>query len=271
MNIKELYNYGKQNLIDSHESAILCRELYGFSRTDIIIKGDSVIEDSEKFFECIKRRNKGEPLQYILGYEYFDDLKLFVKDGVLIPRADTLALVDCASELIGQNYLKGLDLCSGTGVVALAIANRCKNVNIKAIELFETPFECLLENVKMYGNGRVIAEQKDIFECFKDYQDLDFIVSNPPYIESSEIPNLQIEVQNEPHTALDGGIDGLDFYKVLVTDWAKKIKKGGFLALEIGETQAEELKVLLEKNGFIDIKVTKDLAGLDRCVVGIIA
>lgn len=268
MTIQQLYDFGKKNLPNKDESLIFCEEFYGFSRSDIILNPLTEIGNSDIFLDAVKRRQKGEPLQYILGYWYFDNLKLTVKKSVLIPREDTLVLCDIAKEFIGEKELFGLDLCSGTGAVALSVANSCNNVQIEALELFKIPFTCLCENTQKYGNGKVIPKNLDILTSYEKYSNLDFIVSNPPYIESRELANLQIEVQNEPHTALDGGENGLLFYENICKNWSKTLKNNGLLAVEIGETQAKDVIELFRENSFINVEVQKDLNGLDRVIWG---
>lgn len=268
MNLKELYNYSKKELNEEHEALIFMEEILDVKRTDIILNSDKKIERVEPFLNAVQRRKNGEPLQYILGYWYFDNLKLLVKDGVLIPREDTLVLVDCACENIKENSV-GVDLCSGTGAVALAIADRCNSVKIDAVELYDVPFECLGYNIDKYGENAVKAVKGDVFELYKSYKNLDFIVSNPPYIKSEEISTLQKEVTLEPHTALDGGNSGLDFYEAIISNWTKTLKKGGLMAFEIGESQAAEVKELMLNQGYTNINILKDFNGLDRVVYGI--
>lgn len=267
MTLKELYLYGKKNLPEEVESLILCEEFYGMNRTDIIMKPNFELDEA-RFFDAIKRRTNGEPLQYILGFWTFDDMNLTVKNGVLIPREDTMVAVNCAVDFIGNNNFHGLDLCSGTGAIALSIAKNCKNSSIEALELYPIPLECLAENIKKYGNGQVSFKKADVFEEYKNYSELDFIVSNPPYIEKKDIKTLQTEVQNEPHTALDGGEDGLDFYRIICNNWSKCLKNNGFLSVEIGETQGQDVKKLFLTNNFKNVEILKDFNGLDRAVCG---
>ncbi len=269
MNRKELYDYGRKNLKYKEESIILCEELYGFSRKDIIMSPDVVVEDTQAFFEAVKRREQGEPLQYILGYAYFDSMKLKVEEGVLIPREDSMVLVNCAVDFIKDQKLKGLDLCSGTGAIAISVENSCGKVEIEALELFKTPLKCLVFNIAHFSTGRVTCVESDVTKSFSEYKNLDFILSNPPYIKSEEISTLQTEVQNEPHTALDGGEDGLYFYKIICEKWKNALKIGGFLAVEIGDTQGEEVGSLFINNGLRDVKILKDLNNLPRVVCGV--
>ncbi len=266
MKLSNLYNVAKDK-IGSEEAQILCEEFLGFTRTQRIVNPNTEIADCEKFLDAIKRRENHEPIQYILGHWNFDGIELKVCEGVLIPRDDTATLTRECIKRIGNRELVGIDLCSGTGAIALSIAQACKNAKITALELYPLPFECLKTNVKTHGNPRVTVLNADVFTAYSQFSELDFIVSNPPYIETDEINDLQEEVKKEPVTALDGGTDGLDFYKVIVKHWTKCLKKGGFMAFEIGETQAESVSELLGSEEYINIKTIKDLNGLDRVVI----
>ncbi len=268
MTLRELYIYGKKNLQEECESLILLEEFYNKTRQDIIMTPDLEIKDYEKFYSAVEKRKQNQPLQYIIGHWDFDSLRLRVKDGVLIPREDSLSLVFTVAETLKSNVCKGLDLCSGTGAIALSLIKNCPNITVDAIELFDIPFECLVENIKNHGQSRVRAIKADIFTEYEKYSELDFIVSNPPYIARKEIATLQKEVQNEPVTALDGGIDGLDFYRVICEKWYKCLKKSGILAVEIGDTQAKEVSKLFKDNNFKNIKVINDLNSLPRVVYG---
>lgn len=219
----------------------------------------------------IEKRKTHYPLQYILGYWFFMGMKLKLKDEVLSPRDDTEVLCYEAIKHIKNNSYKGLDLCSGTGAVALGIISECKNAKIDALELYPSPWECLTENCRQYGENRVSAVRADVLkkETANKYTELDFIVSNPPYIKLEEMDELQTEVNFEPREALTDEGDGLLFYRVITENFKSSLKKGGLLAFEIGETEAEDVKNILIKNGFTGIEVVKDIAGLDRTVKGI--
>lgn len=270
MTLKELYEHGRKALGDSFEAEILCAEFLGVRRKEIIVSPEVVHKNPQHYLRAVEKRMGGAPLQYILGHWLFDGLDLKVREGVLIPREDTLPLVVEAAEFIGNKSFKGFDLCSGTGAVALGITNRCKNAAIEAVELYEQPLSCLKENIKLWGRGRVTALALNVLTESITHEGLDFIVSNPPYIESGEIPTLQEEVQREPHTALDGGIDGLVFYRVICQKWAKALRQGGLLAVEIGDTQGSAVESLFAENGFSDIRTVKDFNGLPRVVRGIL-
>ncbi len=276
--LKELYLFAKKELkeTDSPQFDALClaEEFLHADRNDIYIYGDREVSESEEtaFKEAVKKRKAFYPLQYILGYWYFRDMKLRVRDGVLCPREDTEVLVDESLERIKTIYndktVHGIDLCSGTGCVALGITRENENISMDALELFDVPFDCLKENIKLYGLGRVKETRGDVFsdETLAKYNNLDFLTANPPYISESEMSSLQAEVQKEPREALTDGGDGLKFYRRIISDWKKTVKIGGFIALEIGETQADAVKELFLENGFGDIRVKKDFGNLDRCV-----
>lgn len=269
MTYKELYNYAKTELNDSFEAQILCEEILGFSRHEVIINPNKEVLDTKKFITAIENRKSGQPLQYIIGHWEFDGMDLFVKEGVLIPREDTLILAETTKNFIGNKKMTGIDLCSGTGAVALSIANSCENVKITALELYPIPLECLKININKHSNTKVDLYKGDIFTEFPNFKDLNFIVSNPPYIESDEIKTLQIEVQKEPVTALDGGSDGLDFYKFIIENWTSCLKENGLLAFEIGETQGKQVADLMSAKGYKNVKIEKDLSNHDRVVFGI--
>lgn len=265
--VRELYLWGKKCLREPLEAAILCEEYLGADRKRIAIDGGAVPEekDAADYIKAVEKRRDGCPLQYILGYAYFCGMKLKVKDGVLIPREDTRVLVEEAVRFIGDSPMTGYDLCAGTGAVALGIASFCPGAGITAAELYPVPMECLIENMKEYGKGRVQAKKLDVTKA-ADITGLDFIVSNPPYISRGELPGLQAEVRLEPGEALDGGLDGLDFYRAIVEGWKKSLRPGGLMAFEIGDTQGEQVAHILESSGFLQVRVIKDFNGLDRVV-----
>ena len=217
--------------------------------------------------EAIKfanRRISGEPLQYILGEWEFYGLPFYVGEGVLIPRADTETLVDAALEIIGNEPLYVADLCSGSGAIAIAVAKN-SSAKVTAIEKSETAFSYLERNVERNG-AAVECVLGDLFGEWN--QNFDLILSNPPYIASAVVETLSDEVKREPKMALDGGTDGLDFYKRLTSYWKTRINAGGHLAVEIGYDQGESVFALFEQNGFENITLIKDYGGNDRVIIG---
>lgn len=207
------------------------------------------------------------------------DLTLQVGEGVLIPREDTAVLVTQAADalkrkMVDGNTLRGVDLCAGTGAVALALCSHCRGLQITAVEWYDTAYQYLLKNLASYPKLRVVPLYGDVLDARLQKKagltQLDFIVSNPPYISVQELPSLQAEVRQEPNSALNGGRDGLLFYRAIAEIWVPRLKPGGYIALEIGESQAEQVCALLRDAGLTKITVYKDLAGLDRTVTGYI-
>ena len=173
--------------------------------------------------------------------------------------------------LHGAQAPRGLDLCAGTGAVGLMLALET-GASVTAVEKFDAALGYLRENLARCPQLAVEALQGDVLEpafAASVPGGLDFIVSNPPYIETAALPGLQREVRREPQTALDGGADGLVFYRAICALWAGKLRPGGVLAVEIGEEQGEAVAALFKGAGLGDIRVHKDTAGLDRAVSGV--
>ncbi len=213
--------------------------------------------------EKAKKRAEGYPLQYILGQWEFYGLPFKVKEGVLIPRADTEILVEQLLSYAkkGQSVL---DLCTGSGCIAITAAKY--GLNAVGVELSETAFQIASENV-MLNNVQVTLVNDSIFGYEKKATPCDFIVSNPPYLTAEEMESLQKEVTFEPEMALFGGWDGLLFYRYISENYYPVLKNGGYILFEIGYKQADAVSKMLE-NKFKDIKVIKDYGGNDRVVIG---
>ncbi len=206
----------------------------------------------------------GEPLQYILGKWDFYESTFFVGKGVLIPRPETEELVEKAIDYLNnvENPIV-YDLCSGSGCIGISIAKAVKDSTVYAVEKSKDAFEYLLKNADGVKNFK--AYNKDINDEF-DFPKADLIISNPPYIKSGDLETLQKEVKEEPKMALDGGKDGLDFYRLIAEKWSSKLKKDGKLMLEIGEDQGNALKIILAFD-YYDIKVQQDIYNNDRMVI----
>lgn len=229
--------------------------------------------DKEKYkaFETlIKRRVSGEPLQYILGEWEFYSLPIKVGEGVLIPRQDTETLVDTAIELYKDiSGITVLDLCSGSGCIGLALE---KNLDLKEIVLVENSkaaIEFLKKNVKL-NNSKAEVVKGSVFDndVIDRLPQADLIVSNPPYLSSMDMENLQREVEFEPKDALFGGEDGLDFYREMAGLYISKLNSGGRLMFEIGINQGNEVSQILINAGYKNVSIIKDLCGADRVVTG---
>lgn len=197
-------------------------------------------EVEEAYFSMLKRRADKEPLQYILGSWDFYKSTFFVGEGVLIPRPETEELVDYVIKLIKKNNFRVVyDLCTGSGCIGLSIAKECPETTCYLIDYYDDALkytkknhECLkLTNVKILKHDVLST---DLF----DGDNADIIVSNPPYIESDVISTLQSEVLKEPVSALDGGEDGLVFYRAIKNIWSEKLNRGGMVAFECGEEQS---------------------------------
>ena len=199
-------------------------------------------------------------------------LELFVEEGVLIPRGDTEILVEEVLKNIDDNEsLEICDLCSGSGAIGIAIANYRNNVKVDSIDYFEKPEKVTKKNIeKLKLKDRMTFIKSDLLtEVINQGKKYDIIVSNPPYIKEEEISNLMEDVKGyEPHTALSGGLDGLVFYRKIIDDSVLVLKGKGILAFEIGYDQGEDVKKLMIEKGFKNVNVLKDLAGLDRVVIG---
>ena len=253
------------------EARLLIEGVTGMNRASQIANSNSEIsgEIQEKLISMAQKRAGHLPLQYILGKWSFMGFEFKVGEGVLIPRDDTEVLVGlCLDYLKASDGKTALDLCAGSGAVSVAL-DKLANADVTAVELSDKAYNFLLENIK----GTNIKPHKgDIFECYRDFEakSFDLIASNPPYIKTDEIETLQTEVGYEPKTALDGGADGLDFYRAIVQHWTPLLKSGGAMAFELGEGQAEYVGGLMADHGYINIKTAKDLGGTDRAIIGIL-
>lgn len=253
------------------EARLLIEGVTGMNRASQIANSNSEIsgEIQEKLISMAQKRAGHLPLQYILGKWSFMGFEFKVGEGVLIPRDDTEVLVGlCLDYLKASDGKTALDLCAGSGAVSVVL-DKLANADVTAVELSDKAYNFLLENIK----GTNIKPHKgDIFECYRDFEakSFDLIASNPPYIKTDEIEALQTEVGYEPKTALDGGADGLDFYRAIARRWTPLLKSGGAMAFELGEGQAEYVGGLMADHGYIKIKTAKDLGGTDRAIIGIL-
>lgn len=246
---------------------------FNISKIDLIMKKDEAVEPEvqKKLFDIIKLRTEHVPLQYILGYWYFMDLKFKVGEGVLIPREDTEVLVKKSLDYL-QNVEgpKIIDLCSGSGCVAISVKkNLGEKSEVYAAELSQIAFSYLQENIFL-NECKVTAINGDVFKISSDFQDefFDAVISNPPYIKTGDLSCLQEEVKKEPRLALEGGEDGLYFYKNICKTWIPKLKSGGMIAFEVGFDQAQDVKTIMENYGIKAIRIFKDINNIDRAVIG---
>lgn len=297
LSVKEILNIGKRHLEEAQiaDAAIDCKLLYCYlmniTSAQLILEYQRILPDRlcDEYFALLDRRAEGIPLQYITGVQEFMGLEFKVSDKVLIPRQDTETLVEDAIEIIEKNTLRGepvlakakkdwdiLDLCCGSGAIGLSLAKLCRNVKVTCADISGEALAVARENREKLSAGKVDFQQGNLLEPFRGRfrnKKFDMIISNPPYIESDVIPTLQREVRDhEPMEALDGGADGLDFYRAIVSDAASCLKKNGVLMFEIGYNQKEQVLGLLRETGnFEKITGLCDLAGKDRIVAAVLS
>lgn len=276
MTARELYLLARARLgeagIDSpgFDVSLLAERLLGLNRPALAMHGDTVPNEEKRreFLEALDQRAARRPLQYILGEWPFMSLTLKVGEGVLVPREDTAVLVEAMGPML-ERGARGLDLCAGTGAVGLGLCSIVPGIEVTCVELDELALGYLRENTARYPEYSCTAVKGDVLGAPEGFpHGLDFIASNPPYIATEELPALQPEVQKEPPLALDGGGDGLKFYRAILESWAALLRPGGLLGVETGEDQGAAVMELFARHGFTDIALHRDLAGLHRAVTG---
>lgn len=265
----------RKNGIDtfSLDAQLIIMEAVGISRAGLLTYPEMEISEKQykKISAMAKLRSNHMPMQYIIGHCEFMGLEFFVNEHTLIPRGDTEILVEQAIATIdnsgfnfGENPLV-LDIGTGSGAIAISIA-KYTNANVTAVDISDGALDMAAKNAE-YNNVDIRLIKSDLFENVKG--SFDIIVSNPPYIETNVISTLEPQVKDyEPLLALDGGEDGLYFYKKIVQNCHMYLNNGGYIMFEIGYNQGKALCQLLENDDFSDIRVKKDLAGLDRLVIG---
>ncbi|WP_054870779.1 peptide chain release factor N(5)-glutamine methyltransferase [Caloranaerobacter sp. TR13] len=277
----EILNEGdfKTPLLDAQ--LILCCAL-GVDKLYIYTHRDEKVsrEVVDKFFKFINIRKEGYPIQYIIGTQEFMGLNFNVAEGVLVPRPDTEILVEKVIEIVNSSFLKDkkrvniVDIGTGSGAITLSLAYYLKNAFVYSIDISKKALEIASQNCKKFElEDRVLFLEGNLFKPLSKLNvenDIDIIVSNPPYIPTDEIEKLQIEVSKyEPRIALDGGKDGLDYYREIVKNLSKYLTNKGVIAFEIGYNQGQDVKKLLKDSRlFKKVEIIKDLAGHDRVVVG---
>lgn len=276
MKLKELLNYSKKYLENNNiEDAILISKLLvqyimGISKDKIIIYYDKNITDIElsKYKKLLDQIVKGVPIQYIIKEQEFMKLDFYVDENVLIPQPDTEIIVEEVIKKYINKSCEILDLCTGSGAIAVSLAKYIEKSNITASDLSKNAIEIAKLNAKNNNvDKKITFIESNMFEKIK-YNKFDVIVSNPPYIESDEIAKLSLQVKSEPHMALDGGMDGLDFYRIIIDNSYKYIKDCGNLFLEIGYNQKDKVfNLLKESNHYEDYYCIKDLSENDRAIV----
>lgn len=228
----------------------------------------------KNFFEAVFKRSQGYPLQYIIKSWSFMDCELSLGEGVLIPNDDTEVCVRECMRFIDENKIYSptiIDLCGGSGAISIALAKKYPEAKIFSLELSDKAFEYLCINIHRNKTDNIKPIKGNLFDYYDNFEDnyFDILISNPPYVKTDDIPLLQREVQYEPVMALDGGKDGLVFYRGICEKWLSKLKGKGFISLEIGEELGKSVAEMLKSSGVTDVRILQDLSGLDRTVSGI--
>lgn len=221
---------------------------------------------------AVQRLLKGEPLAYVLGEWEFYGLPLYVNENVLIPRDDTVAVASLAIKqaIFLPSDPRVLDLCTGSGCIGLAVASRIKDARVTLADISKDALAVAKKNIARHKlTGRVSCMQVDAMKPAPAFLGkFDMIISNPPYITNAEMPSLQDSVKlYEPHLALCGGEDGLDFYRSIAANFSAALKPGGFLCLEFGEDQGDDICRILEENGYTILERSRDYNDTERAVL----
>lgn len=280
MTLEEAYGYGKKVLEEhgigdaSVDAWILLEHITEISRAMYYVnpKQEITSEQKKQYEYFIEQRARRIPLQHLTKEQEFMGLTFEVNEKVLIPRQDTEILVETVLEDLEPN-MRVLDVCTGSGCILISLLKMLQDgrgqdtVKGVGVDISKEALEVAKKNARKH-NTEAVFLQSDLFESVEGMYDI--IVSNPPYIKTEEIEKLEDEVKlHDPMLALDGKEDGLYFYRKIIKESRKYLKKNGKLYFEIGHTQGEEVKTLMEEAGFSDVRVKKDLAGLDRVVYGV--
>ncbi len=279
MTLGEVYRRGKKILEEAKnespafDAGCLFEKAFGLDRQKRILQSsrEADAQKAQAYFSMARERAAGRPLQYILGEWPFLNFTLKVGEGVLIPREETELLVRTAAEMLKSvRKPKIADLCSGTGAVALGLAEFLPGAEVTAVEKYPQAMRFLRKNIEETKISGVTALEADVLSsaAAENISSLDGIVSNPPYVCQKEISGLQEEVRREPCEALDGGEDGLLFYRAIAKIWLPKLKPGGIAAVEIGEEQEQAVAELFNEM-LTNLRVLQDFSGLDRVVCGV--
>lgn len=276
MKIEKLLKEGKIKLIENkiEDANLIARVLLEFvlkiDRNELIKKQLQEIEKEkeEEYKQKVEQILQGIPLQYITNSQEFMKLNFFVNENVLIPQPDTEILVEEVIKIAQlENKIRILDICTGSGCIGISLAYYLKNAKITMSDISKNAIEIAKKNAK---ENKVLEKTKfiksDLFENIKEK--FDIIVSNPPYIETDVIKNLSKQVQNEPKIALDGGEDGLLFYRKLIKEAPNFLNNNGYLCMEIGYDQKEKvIELVKQEKSFSKIEAIKDLSGNDRVII----
>jgi len=255
------------------DAELIVGHALSLSRTQVIMHLDRPLEETElaALRALVKRRRAREPMAYLKGEREFYGRMFAVDKRVLVPRPDTEVLIDVALRRTADRALscRTLDLCTGSGCVALTLAKERPTAHVFATDISEEALAVASDNRARLGAYRVAFATGDLFGAVPAEKTFDLIVSNPPYIPSADIEGLMPDVRDfEPRLALDGGDDGLDLIRRIVAESPKYLANDGILALELGAGEAPDVRELFLAQGFQDVEVAKDIARIERVVSG---
>ena len=275
MTIKQAITKGmimlKSNNVESPKlkARLLLQYILDKPRQYIIVYDNKEIDKQQQwqYFVNIEKLTKGVPLQHITHRQEFMKMDFFVDENVLIPRPDTEILVEEVIKIAQKyNSPRILDLCTGSGAIAISLKKFVPNADITAVDISEKALEIAQKNAKKLET-KINFLKSDLFDKL-DNKKFDIIVSNPPYIRKDEIKKLSEEVQKEPQIALDGGEDGLDFYRIITEQAINYLKTGSFLCFEIGYNQKNDvIKIIEDEQNYKNTYCKKDLYGNDRIII----
>ena len=251
----------------------LLQKVLGVDRLYILLNLDRVLSNDEEqlFNKFIEERLNNRPIAYIVGNREFMGLDFYVQEGVLIPRPDTEILVEEVIELAkDKGKVNILDIGTGSGAITVSLAKYLENAKVTSVDISDIALEIGKRNaMENKVADRIDFIKSDLFSALDKNLKFDIIVSNPPYIKREVIETLDKQVKDfEPYNALEGGIDGLDFYRAITTQAKDFLKEGGILAYEVGHDQSEDVSKLMEMDGYTNIYTRKDLQQIDRVVIG---
>ena len=275
MTIKQAITKGmimlKSNNVESPKlkARLLLQYVLDKPRQYIIVYDNKEIDKQQQwqYFVNIEKLTKGVPLQHITHRQEFMKMDFFVDENVLIPRTDTEILVEEVIKIAQKyNSPRILDLCTGSGAIAISLKKFVPNADITAVDISEKALEIAQKNAEKL-EAKINFVKSDLFDKL-DNKKFDIIVSNPPYIRKDEIKKLSEEVQKEPKIALDGGEDGLDFYRIITEQAINYLKTGSFLCFEIGYNQKSDvIKIIEDEQNYKNTYCKKDLYGNDRIII----
>lgn len=265
----------KLNIEDaSMKVKMLLSDILGKEKEYLLIHDNEELSQDvlDNFYAKLNRLKDEEPIQYILNKQEFMGFEFYVDENVLIPQPDTEILVEEVVDISkkinnNSNELRVLDMCTGSGAIAISLSKLIENASVSASDISDGALNVAKENA-IKNSVNIEFYKSDLFNDISKNVKFDIIVSNPPYIQTEVIKGLSKEVQSEPFIALDGGEDGLVFYREIIKNAKDYIVEDGYLALEIGYDQKESVTNLLRENGYKNIYSKTDLAGNDRIVVG---